>query len=81
MSHQSRSPSHRILVVPLYGRVNEFSTIEEALEFLNAHSTHEGSNEFLKYEILVEFSDGDRMDAFFNTKQKVREFLSFVSTQ
>jgi hypothetical protein len=81
MSHQSQLPLHRILVVPLYGRVNEFLTIEEALKFLDAHLIHEGSAEFLKYEILVEFSNGDKVDAFFNTKQKVREFLSFVSTQ
>lgn len=81
MNHQSQLPLHRILVVPLSGRVNEFSIVEEALKFLDAHSIHEGSDEFLKYEILVEFSNGDRMDAFFNTKQKVREFLSFVSTQ
>ncbi|HLO14148.1 MAG TPA: hypothetical protein VK206_04925 [Anaerolineales bacterium] len=72
---------HRVLVVPLYGQVNEFSTIEEALKFLDAHAIYEGSGEFRKYEILVEFSNGDKVDAFFNTKQKVREFLSFVSTQ
>ncbi len=71
----------RVLIVPLYGRVNEFSTIEEALQFLDAHAIYEGSGEFRKYEILVEFSNGDKVDAFFSTKQKVREFLSFVSTQ
>jgi hypothetical protein len=72
---------HRVLIVPLYGRVNEFSTIEEALQFLDAHAIYEGSGEFRKYEILVEFSNGDKVDAFFSTKQKVHEFLSFVSTQ
>ncbi len=72
---------HRVLIVPLYGRANEFSTIEEALQFLDAHAIYEGSGEFRKYEILVEFSNGDKIDAFFSTKQKVREFLSFVSTQ
>lgn len=72
---------HRIVVIPLYGRANEFATIEEALTFLDAHAIYEGSGEFRKYEILVEFSNGDKVDAFFNTKQKVHEFLSFVSTQ
>lgn len=71
----------RVLVIPLYGKANEFSTIEEALTFLDAHAIYEGSGEFRKYEILVEFSNGDKVDAFFSTKQKVREFLSFVSTQ
>ncbi len=71
----------RVLVIPLYGRANEFISIEAALNFLDRHAIYEGSGEFRKYEILVEFSNGDRVDAFFNTKRKVREFLSFVSTQ
>jgi hypothetical protein len=71
----------RVLVIPLYGRANEFTSIVDALEFLDRHAIYEGSGEFRKYEILVEFSNGDKVDAFFNTKQKVREFLSFVSTQ
>jgi hypothetical protein len=33
------------------------------------------------YEVLVEFSNGDKVDAFFGAKQKVREFLGFVATQ
>jgi hypothetical protein len=71
----------RILVIPLYGRTNQFVSIEEALKFLDSHAIYEGSGEFRKYEVFVEFSNGDKVDAFFNTKQKVREFLSFVSTQ
>lgn len=71
----------RILVIPLYGRANEFISIEDALRFLDSHAIYEGSGEFRKYEILVEFSNGDKVDAFFTTKQKVHEFLSFVSTQ
>lgn len=79
-ARQGRS-IHRIVVIPLYGRANEFSTIEDALRFLDTHAIYEGSGEFRKYEILVEFSNGDKVDSFFSTKQKVHEFLSFVSTQ
>jgi hypothetical protein len=72
---------NRVVVIPLYGRANEFVSIEDALMFLDSHAIYEGSGEFRKYEVLVEFSNGDKVDAFFNTKQKVREFLSFVSAQ
>jgi hypothetical protein len=72
---------NRVVVIPLYGRANEFISIEDALMFLDSHAIYEGSGEFRKYEVLVEFSNGDKVDAFFNTKQKVREFLSFVSAQ
>ena len=71
----------RVLVIPLYGRINEFVTIEAALNFLDQHSIYEGSGEFRKYEIQVEFSNGDSVQASFSAKQRVREFLRFISQQ
>jgi hypothetical protein len=71
----------RIVVIPLYGRINEFISVEEALDFLDRHAIYEGSGEFRKYEIVVEFSNGSRIDAFFSSKSEVRDFLSFVTTR
>lgn len=69
----------RVLIIPLYGRINEFVTIESALKFLNTHPIYEGSGEFRKYEVLIEFSTGDKIDASFDSKQRVREFLNLVT--
>lgn len=71
----------RVIVTPLYGRVNEFATIEDAMRFLDGHRIYEGSGEFRKYEIRVEFSNGDKVDAFLEAKEKVKDFLDFVSRQ
>ena len=71
----------RVVVIPLYGRVNEFATIEDAIHFLDGHLVYEGSEEFRKYEIRVEFSNGDKVDAFIEAKDKVKEFLEFVARQ
>jgi len=71
----------RVVVIPLYGRVNEFATIEDALRFLDGHRIYEGSGEFRKYEIRVEFSNGDKVDAFMEAKDRVKEFLDFVARQ
>jgi hypothetical protein len=71
----------RVVVVPLYGRVNEFATIEDALRFLEGHKIYEGSAVFRKYEIRVEFSNGDKVEAFIEAKNKVKEFLDFVARQ
>ena len=71
----------RVVVIPLYGRVNEFATIEEALGFLDAHVIYEGSGEFRKYEIRVEFSNGDKVEASMEAKNKVKEFLAVVARQ
>jgi hypothetical protein len=69
-----------ILVIPLFGRKNEFVSFEEALNFLDNYLVSEGSEEFRKYEIIIEYSNGDKIDASFSSKEKSKEFLKFVST-
>jgi len=71
----------RAIIIPLYGRVNEFTTLEDAVRFLDNHMIYEGSGEFRKYEIRVEFSNGDKIEASIETKDKVKEFLNFVAKQ
>jgi hypothetical protein len=71
----------RVVVIPLYGRVNEFTTIEDAVRFLDRHMINEGSGEFRKYEIRIEFSNGDKVEASIEAKDKVKEFLDFVARQ
>lgn len=71
----------RVIVIPLYGRLNEFATIEDAIRFLNQHQIYEGSGEFRKYEIQVEFSNGDKVQASLEAKERVKDFLEFVSRQ
>ena len=71
----------RVVVAPLYGKVNEFATIEGAVKFLEQHRLNEGSNAFRKYEIRIEFSNGDKVEASIEAKEKVKEFLTFVAKQ
>jgi hypothetical protein len=71
----------KVMIIPLYGRVNEFITIKDALLFLDYHSVYEGSGDFQKYEIHVEFSNGDKVDASFKAKDNVKDFLTFVAVQ
>jgi hypothetical protein len=71
----------RVIVIPLYGRANEFTTIEDAVKFLDQHKIYEGSGNFRKYEVRVDFSNGDKVEAFLEAKPKVKEFLAFVASQ
>jgi len=71
----------RILIIPLYGQSNEFSTIDDALQFLDRHSVHEGCGDFRKYEILISFTNGDKVEGSFGDKSKVRDFLQFIAKQ
>jgi hypothetical protein len=71
----------RIIVIPLYGKANEFATIDAALKYLHSYRVSEGSLEFRKYDIRVEFSNGDKADALIEDKDKVEKFLKFVAKQ
>jgi hypothetical protein len=71
----------KVVVIPLYGRSTEFATIDDALRFLDQHHIYEGSGEFRKYEVLISFSNGDRVEGSFKDKAKVRDFLQFIAKQ
>jgi hypothetical protein len=71
----------KVVVIPLYGRSSEFGTIADAIAFLDQHRIYEGSGEFRRYEVLVTFTNGDRVEGSFKDKGKVREFLQFIEKQ
>lgn len=71
----------KVVIIPLYGRSDEFSTIEDALRFLNQYRIREELPDFRKYEILITFTNGDRVEGSFKEKTKVQDFLQFVAKQ
>lgn len=71
----------KIVVIPLYGSSTEFTTIMDAIQFLDQHRINEDHGDFRRYEVLIEFSNGDRVEGSFKDKVKVRGFLEFVAKQ
>jgi hypothetical protein len=71
----------QVVVIPLYGHSNKFATIDDALRFLDTYSVYEGCGDFRKYEVLISFTNGDRVEGSFKDEVKVREFLQFVAKQ
>ena len=71
----------KVIVIPLYGRMNEFATIDDALRFIDGHSVYEGCGDFRKYELFISFTNGDKVEGSFKDKAKVREFLQFIAKQ
>lgn len=63
------------------GTFAEFTTVDDALDFLDAHPFDMGADGFRKYEIRIEFSNGDKVEASFRAKDKAREFLQLMATQ
>src|SRR5690606_21916186 len=71
----------KIRVIPLFGKDNEFDQIRDATSFINAFDDVTSSGVFQKFEIQVRFTNGDNIEAEFNSKHGALEFLNYVSTR
>lgn len=70
----------KIIIIPLYGSENEFSSFKQAFSFLDKLDPKTINGEFRKYEIIVKFSNDDKIDAEFSSKESVREFLKYLAS-
>jgi hypothetical protein len=69
----------RIMLIPLHGQQSEFANIEEAIDFITNYredALREGN--FRKYEIIVRYTNNDKIDASFQDKEKAVAFLRYV---
>jgi hypothetical protein len=69
----------QIVLIPLHGQQSEFMTILDAITFVENY-TEDGLREgnFRKYEIIVRYSNGDKIDASFQNKEKAVSFLYYI---
>jgi hypothetical protein len=68
----------RVSVVPLHGAENAFPSINDAMRFLVDHDPNaRGAGEFRKYEVIVRYSNDDRVDASFDDKASAIDFLNY----
>lgn len=69
----------RITILPLFGQANTFSSIKEALHFVGEFTLERAAGSFQKYEVSVVFSNHDEIKGVFTSKERVQEFLEYVS--
>ncbi|MDD2723700.1 MAG: hypothetical protein PHH59_06725 [Methylovulum sp.] len=70
----------QIILIPLHGQQNHFDTISDAISFVSNYQEdafRDGS--FRKYEIIVRYSNGDKIEAFFQNKKKVIDFINYIA--
>lgn len=70
----------KVIIVPLYGNAGEFTSIKQAAAFIDKYNESNPVGEFKKYEILVRFSNQDKIEAQFSDKQSIQDFLRYLST-
>lgn len=69
----------QIILIPLHGQQNEFETIVDAITFVkNYREVELCDGSFRKYEIIVRFTNDDKIDASFKDKSKAIDFLLYI---
>lgn len=68
----------KILICPLFGVSNEFYTIEEAINFLGKGFDVPDGSSFRKIEVMVVYSNGDKMEGSFVSPAKAVDFLEYA---
>ena len=70
----------RISVLPLYGEATSYSSVADAIRFLETYAAHEPVGELIRFEVIIRYDNDDRIVADFATADAATEFLrSFAS--
>ena len=65
----------RIIVLPLHGQENISNSVTEAIDFLKKYSEDKPKLPLSKYEIIIKYNTGDRIEASFKDKKDTLSFL------
>ena len=69
-----------VVLIPLHGQQNEFQSIDDAIAFITTYDEiGKFDGQFRKYDAIVKYSNGDRIDASFQDKVKAINFLNYVA--
>jgi len=65
----------KIFILPLFGTEFQINTIKDAIQFLDGYMEKRTNNKFVKYEIIIKYNTGDKIDASFRNKRDAMQFL------
>jgi hypothetical protein len=65
----------RVIILPLHGQESIASTVTEAIDFLKKYSEDKPKLPLVKYEIIIKYNTGDRIEASFKDKSDTIKFL------
>lgn len=70
----------QIILIPLHGKKSEFGTIAEAITFVSEYQEATLlDGDFRKYEIIVRYSNNDKIEASFKDKKNSVAFLRYIA--
>lgn len=69
----------RIILIPLHGQQSEFGSVHDAISFVQGYQEDNLSvSTFIKYELIVRYTNDDKIDASFQDKDRAIAFLNYI---
>ncbi len=66
------------MILALSGQEQVFESLSEAERFVHEFRPEKILGTFRKYEVIVKFSNGDKIEGSFVDKEGLKKFLSYV---
>lgn len=68
----------KVILIPLYGQQNEFAMVADAIAFVTNYQEVAQQGAFRKFEIIVQYSNNDKIEASFRDKENAINFLHYI---
>lgn len=78
MLHLERAVKRQISavrVIPLHGAARDCTTVTEAIEFVDEYDEASARGPLMKYEVIIRYDNGDKIEASFEDRATTIEFL------
>ena len=69
-----------IVILPMFATLNNFETVGSAASFIKAYNGKPKGGSFQKFEIVARFSNGDRVEGSFTTREDALHFLTYIAS-
>jgi hypothetical protein len=64
-----------VRILPLHGKLMECKSVGEAVKFISNYKEDSGTSQFCRYEVVIQFMNGNRITGEFQTKKEAIQFL------
>ena len=78
MTHLERTVKRQITsvrIIPLHGSTKDCLSVHEAISFVENYDETAPAGPLVKYEVLIRYDNGDKIDGEFQDKAATIEFL------
>jgi hypothetical protein len=83
MTHLERAVRRQITavrIIPLHGAAKDCVTVGEAISFVDGYDESAPIGPLVKYEVLIRYDNGDKIEGQFQDKATTVEFLQAFQT-